>query len=72
MTSQHLSRLRVNVFPGGFNWPIFAAIEMGWFAREGLAVELESTTGSMAQMTGLAADEFEIAMTAFDNVVAYV
>jgi ABC-type nitrate/sulfonate/bicarbonate transport system substrate-binding protein len=64
--------LRVNVFPGGFNWPIFVAIEKGLFAREGIAVELQATTGSIAQMTGLAAGNFEIAMTAFDNVVAYV
>jgi ABC-type nitrate/sulfonate/bicarbonate transport system substrate-binding protein len=67
-----LSRVRVNVFPGGFNWPLFAAIEMGSFAREGIAVELQATTASMAQMSGLAAGTFEIAMTGFDNVVAYV
>lgn len=42
------------------------------FAREGLSVDLLSTPGSMAQMTGLAMGEFEVAMTAFDNVVAYV
>ena len=63
--------LRVNVFPGGFNWPLFAAIEKQFFAREDIAVELQPTSGSVAQMTGLAAGEFEIAMTAFDNVVAY-
>ena len=67
-----MSALRVNVFPGGFNWPIFVAIEKDLFAREGIAVELQATTGSIAQMTGLAAGNFEIAMTAFDNVVAYV
>jgi ABC-type nitrate/sulfonate/bicarbonate transport system substrate-binding protein len=67
-----LSRLRVNVFPGGFNWPLFVAIEKGSFAREGIAVELQATSGSVAQMSGLAAGNFEIAMTAFDNVVAYV
>ena len=64
--------LRVNVFPGGFNWPIFVAIERGLFAREGIAIELQATTGSVAQMTGLAMGNFEIAMTGFDNVVAYV
>lgn len=42
------------------------------FAREDLAVELLATSGSVAQMTGLAAGEFDIAITAFDNVVAYV
>jgi len=65
-------RLRVNVFPGGFNWPIFVAIEKGCFVREGIALELQATTGSVAQMTGLARGNFEIAMTGFDNVVAYV
>lgn len=64
--------IKVSVFPGGFNWPAFAAIETGIFAREGIAVELIPTSGSVAQMTGLAGGEFEIAMTAFDNVVAYV
>lgn len=42
------------------------------FARQGLAVELLATTGSVAQMTGLAAGEFDIAITAFDNIVAYL
>ena len=67
-----MSRLRVNVFPGGFNWPIFVAIEKGGFAGEGIALELQATTGSVAQMSDLAAGHFDIAMTGFDNVVAYV
>ncbi len=65
-------RLRLNVFPGGFNWPSFVAQDEGIFAHEGLDVELLSATGSVAQMTGLATGEFDIAITAFDNVVAYV
>ncbi len=64
--------LRVNVFPGGFNWPLFVGIEKQFFARERIAPELQETTGSVAQMTGLAAADCDIAMTAFDNVVAYV
>jgi len=67
-----LSSVRVNVFPGGFNWPLFVGIEKDCFARENLAIELQATSGSVAQMTGLAAGQFEIAMTAFDNVVAYI
>ena len=67
-----LLSLRVNVFAGGFNWPIFAGHEKGFFAREGIAIELQATSGSVAQMTDFAAGNFEIAMTAFDNVVAYV
>jgi ABC-type nitrate/sulfonate/bicarbonate transport system substrate-binding protein len=67
-----LASLRVNVFPGGFNWPIFVAMEREFFAREGIALDLQATTGSVAQMTDFAAGKCEIAMTAFDNVVAYV
>ena len=67
-----LSSVRVNVFPGGFNWPLFVGIEKNCFACENLAIELQATSGSVAQMTGLAAGQFEIAMTAFDNIVAYV
>jgi ABC-type nitrate/sulfonate/bicarbonate transport system substrate-binding protein len=72
MSTQSLTRLRVNVFPGGFNWPVFAATELGYFARHGLEIELQATSGSVPQMKALAAERFEIAMTAFDNVVAYV
>lgn len=64
--------LRLNVFPGGFNWPSFVAQDEGMFGREGLTVELLSTAGSVAQMTGLAAGDFDVAITAFDNIVAYV
>ena len=66
------SLLRVNVFPGGFNWPIFVAQENGYFAREGIVLELQATTGSAAQMTDFAAGRCDIVMTAFDNIVAYV
>src|SRR3954464_9011036 len=67
-----MTLLRVNVFPGGFNWPIFVAQENGYFARENLTVELQATIGSVAQMTDFAAGRCDIVMTAFDNIVAYV
>lgn len=67
-----LSELTVNVFPGGFNWPIFAGTAKGFFAREGLSVRMLNTRGSIEQMTDLAAGRFDIAMTAVDNIVAYV
>src|SRR5579871_966224 len=67
-----LPLLRVSIFPGGFNWPIFAASENGFFAQEGIAVELQATTGSVAQMTDFAHAKCDVVMTAFDNIVAYV
>ena len=69
---ENRSLLRVSVFPGGFNWPIFVAEELGFFARDGLAIDVIPTTGSIAQMTDLARSACDIAMTAFDNIVAYV
>jgi ABC-type nitrate/sulfonate/bicarbonate transport system substrate-binding protein len=66
-----LRKLVVNVFPGGFNWPSFVGQEKGFFAQNGLDVVLQATANSVAQMTGLAHGEFDIALTAIDNIVAY-
>ncbi len=65
-----LQKLTVNVFPGGFNWPLFVARDQGFFAREGLEITVQPTTGSVAQMSGLAAGKFDITMTAVENYVA--
>nr|WP_213738022.1 ABC transporter substrate-binding protein [Bradyrhizobium sp. dw_411] len=65
-------RLDVNVFLAGFNWPLWVGQDKGFFAREGLDVRLEPTPGSIAQMSGLIDGRFDIAMTAIDNIVAYM
>jgi ABC-type nitrate/sulfonate/bicarbonate transport system substrate-binding protein len=67
-----LAKITLNVFPGGFNWPSFVAQSLGFFAANGLEVTLQPTPNSVAQMTGLSRGEFQIAMTAFDNIVAYI
>jgi len=70
--AQTLRKLRVIAFPGGGNgWPVWVAQRQGFFAREGLEVELTPTPGSVYQMTHLIARDFDIAHTAMDNVVAY-
>ncbi len=63
--------LRVIVFPGGFNLPLWVAQEQGYFAGGALAVELTPTPSSTFQLTHLIGGEFDIAMTAMDNVIAY-
>jgi ABC-type nitrate/sulfonate/bicarbonate transport system substrate-binding protein len=63
--------LSVIVFPGGFNLPIWAAQRQGFFEENGVAVTLTDTPSSTFQIQGLAEGRFDIAMTAFDNVVAY-
>ncbi|MCE7029394.1 ABC transporter substrate-binding protein [Jiella avicenniae] len=63
--------MKVIVFPGGFNWPIFVAQDKGFFDEKGVSVEVTPTPDSKFQMKGLIDGEFDIAMTAMDNVVAY-
>lgn len=69
--SDNIPQLKVIAFPGAPNLPVFAAIETGAFAREGLEVALETTPSSTFQFEQLAAGAFDMACTAFDNVVAY-
>lgn len=63
--------LRVNIFPGGFNWPIWVAQEQGFYAKHGVTVQTINTPNSREQLTGLINGQFEIAMTAVDNLLAY-
>ena len=67
-----LRPVSVIVFPGGFNWPIWVAQEKGFFARNGVEVALTPTPNSVFQLTDLIDGKFDIAMTAIDNVVAYM
>jgi len=66
-----LTPIRVIAFPGAPNLPLFAGLEHGTFRGEGLDVTLETTPSSAYQAEKLAAGAFDIAFTAFDNVVAY-
>ena len=63
--------LEVIVFAGGFNWPIWAAQQQGYFTNNGVQVHLTLTPGSEYQLKGLIEGNFDLAMTAIDNVIAY-
>ena len=67
-----LKTLRVNVFLAGFIWPLWVGQHKGFFAANGIEIDLISTPNSLLQMAGLIDGEFEIAMTAIDNVIAYM
>ena len=58
-------------FPGAPSLPIFAAQEKGFFEKAGVAVNLSTTPNSAYQAENLINGTFQIAGTAFDNVVAY-
>lgn len=63
--------LNVIVFPGGFNLPLWAGMGQGFFARQGLSLNLHFTPNSVVQLTGLIRGEWELGLTGFDNIVAY-
>jgi hypothetical protein len=67
-----LRPVSVIVFPGGFNWPIWVAQDKGYFATGGIEVLLTPTPNSVFQLTNLIDGKFDIAMTAIDNVIAYM
>jgi ABC-type nitrate/sulfonate/bicarbonate transport system substrate-binding protein len=63
--------LRVMSFPGGANLPLWVAEDKGLFARERLAVSVSPAPNSVELFRSLDAGQQDIAMAAFDNVVAY-
>lgn len=69
--SSSASALEVIVFAGGFNWPIWAAQQQGYFSANGVEVHLTLTPGSEYQLKGVIEGNFDLAMTAIDNVIAY-
>ena len=58
-------------FGGGFNLPLWAARDQGFFARHGLVVDLTVTVDSKQVFSGLMDGRYQVAITAFDNIVAY-
>jgi ABC-type nitrate/sulfonate/bicarbonate transport system substrate-binding protein len=63
--------LRVISFPGGANLPLWVAEDKEFFTCEQLAVKVSPSPNSVALVQSLAKDEEDIAMAAFDNLVAY-
>jgi ABC-type nitrate/sulfonate/bicarbonate transport system substrate-binding protein len=72
LAQDNLPVVSVNVFPGGFNWGVYVGQDKGFFADAGIAVEVQDTPNSVTQMTDFSLGKFDIAMTAVDNIVAYV
>ena len=63
--------LRVITFPGGTNLPLWVAEDKGLFARERVAVSITPTPNSVVLFQSLDSGAQDIAIAAFDNVVAY-
>jgi|CryBogDrversion2_8_1035294.scaffolds.fasta_scaffold01663_2 ABC-type nitrate/sulfonate/bicarbonate transport system substrate-binding protein len=67
-----MNNLKVIVFEGVQNLPIFAAEAQGYFKNEGLNIDLTFTPNSWTLRDGLKDGLFDIAHTAVDNAVAMV
>jgi ABC-type nitrate/sulfonate/bicarbonate transport system substrate-binding protein len=65
------TRIAVTYFPGTGAGPIFAGIDQGFFAKEGLAVTAEPTNGSVAQITAILDDRYQIGFGGLDDVIGY-
>jgi ABC-type nitrate/sulfonate/bicarbonate transport system substrate-binding protein len=66
---KELRKMRLNVFR--IDAATVAARVNGYFATEGLEVDVTATANSTDQMRGLSQGKFEIVSTAFDNVLAW-
>ncbi len=64
-----LSQMSVCTFKGLQALPLLVAREQGFFARQGLDVEIIYTSGSLPQLAGLAHGAYDLIQTAPDNVV---
>ena len=69
--SREPDTIELIAFPGAPNLPIFVAQDKGFFEAAGVRVNLTTTPNSAYQAENLVAGKFQIAGTAFDNVVAY-
>jgi ABC-type nitrate/sulfonate/bicarbonate transport system substrate-binding protein len=65
------TEIKISTFSGSTNVVTWAAIEKGFFEKEGLKATAERTHGSKEQQEDLMAGKYQFASTSFDNVVAY-
>src|SRR5262247_1542881 len=67
--SKELKKIRLNVFR--IDAATATARAEGFFAAEGIEVDITLTPNSTEQMRGLSQGKFDIVSTAFDNVLAW-
>ncbi len=70
IASAQTVNLKVMVFPGLANLPLFSAQANGFFERRGLAVEIINTPNSDVLRNGLAAGNHQLVVAGVDNAVA--
>ena len=66
-----LAPVRVISFDGGWNLPLWAAQRQGYFAANGIAMQVSYTPNSGFLVTSLFDGRNDIALALMDNVIAY-
>jgi ABC-type nitrate/sulfonate/bicarbonate transport system substrate-binding protein len=69
--TQAQTKIAVSYFPGPGSGAVFAGIERGFFAQQGLAVSADPTNGSVAQITAMLDDKYQVAFGGLDDVIGY-
>ena len=63
--------IRLIVFPSSSALPVYVAEDVGFFAKQGLKVEVTPTPNSVFMMTGVIDGKFDMANGAIDNYIAF-
>ena len=63
--------IQVISFGGGFNLPLWAAKDQGFFKQHGIEVQHTITADSKQVFSGLMEGKYHVAITALDNILAY-
>ena len=66
-----LGAIQVISFGGGFNLPLWAAKDQGFFKKHGIEVQHTITADSKQVFSGLMEGKYHVAITALDNILAY-
>lgn len=64
-----MNQLHICTFKGLQNLPIYVGKMQGFFATQGLDIEITYTAGSLPQLAGLAGGAYHLIQTAPDNVI---
>jgi ABC-type nitrate/sulfonate/bicarbonate transport system substrate-binding protein len=70
LATAQVTNLKVMVFPGLANLPLFVGQAQGFFAKRGLSVEILNTPNSDVLRNGLAAGDHQLVVAGVDNAVA--
>jgi len=64
-----VTRLRISIFPGGANAPLYLGLDRGWFAEAGLELDVTEVRSSQEQLSSWSRGETDVMHTAPDHLL---